>query len=148
MTQLSNRQAIVLAALASDPDASFSPVQIQKLFFLIDENAAHLVGEKLFSFEPYDYGPFDQSVYRELEQLQSMGLVFIGNAGSYGGSRRYYVSPEGAHQGLSALSSLNPSLKKYITEVGAWVRSLSFAELVGAIYKAYPRMRENSIFEG
>jgi hypothetical protein len=44
-------------------------VQVQKLFFLLDENIAADLGGRQFSFEPYDYGPFDRAVYSELELL-------------------------------------------------------------------------------
>ena len=35
-----------------------------------------------------------------------------------------------------------------IEQVSKFVRSLSFEQLVSAIYKAYPRMKANSVFRG
>jgi hypothetical protein len=35
----------------------------------------------------------------------------------------------------------------YIRQASEFVRSLSFTQLVSAIYKAYPEMRENSVFQ-
>ena len=46
---LTKRQQIVLAALACEPDAEFAPVQVQKLFFLIDENVSAHIGGKQFA---------------------------------------------------------------------------------------------------
>jgi hypothetical protein len=63
MTQiLTRRQEVVLAALAAQPDHDYAPVQVQKLFFLADQNISSQMGGRLFAFEPYNYGPFDAVV--------------------------------------------------------------------------------------
>ena len=87
--ELTPRQRIMLGALATARGGKFAPVQIQKLFFLIDENLADRIGGPYFAFEPYDYGPFDKSVYRELEALAIAGLVAIDQSGDTAGRRRY-----------------------------------------------------------
>ena len=144
---LTKRQQIVLAALACEPDAEFAPVQVQKLFFLIDENVSAHIGGKQFAFEPYDYGPFDPAVYSELEALSRAGFVVIENPHKRG-ERRYRLTHQGVLAGQQARATLHSSAKDYLKRAAAWVRGLSFAELVGAIYKAYPLMREKSIFNG
>ncbi len=64
------RRNLILAALAAGGEnASFTPAQAQKLFFLIDRKAASLVDGPHFDFQPYDYGPFDKAVYDELARL-------------------------------------------------------------------------------
>ncbi len=145
---LTPRQAIVLAALATESGAEYAPVQVQKLFFLIDENVSAAFGGKQFSFEPYDYGPFDSAVYHELDTLARMGFVRIESKGPSAGHRRYVLTPAGQDVGATNLSTMDISLRDYLTRVSAWVRSLSFAQLVGSIYKAYPPMRVNSVFRG
>ncbi len=145
--ELTPRQKVVLAALAADPGAKFAPVQVQKMFFLMDENIAKEFGRKHFNFEPYDYGPFDKSVYDELESLSRLGLVAVENPESRA-QRRYALSIEGQDLGAEALGSFSEKASEYVAQLSKWVRSLSFAELVGAVYRAYPRMKENSIFSG
>jgi hypothetical protein len=142
---LTRRQGIVLAALATDSTASFAPVQVQKLFFLVDENLHSHLGGKLFGFQPYNYGPFDAEVYRELEALAAQGLLIITPRG--GGQRRYVLTPSGYERGRQILSQLTEPITKYFTDASQWVRSMSFPALVGSIYKAYPHMRANSIFQ-
>lgn len=146
-SEITERQRFVLAALATDPGAKFAPVQVQKLFFLLDENLSGAIGGSQFAFEPYDYGPFDKAVYRELEILQNQGLVNIEQDGPSAGQRRYSLTPRGQQAGEQVLSELPEFARKYMTDLSAWVRSLSFARLVGSIYKAYPHMRENSVFQ-
>ena len=146
-SETTDRQRFMLAALATDPDAEFAPVQVQKLFFLLDENLSDVIARRQFSFEPYDYGPFDKAVYRELEALQGQGLVNIEQVGASAGQRRYSLTPRGQQAGEQVLLQLPEFARQYMTDLSAWVRSLSFSRLVGSIYKAYPHMRENSVFQ-
>ncbi len=146
--ELSHRQKMVLAGLSAVPDSSFEPVQVQKLLFLMDEKIADEMHGKQFAFEPYDYGPFDKAVYAELEALQERGLVQITAQGSSTSitGRSYSLTYAGQGQGERAIANLPTYVQNYLKQLSEWVRSLSFAELVGAIYRAYPNMRENSIF--
>jgi hypothetical protein len=137
-----DRSGIVLAALAAGGEnATFTPVQVQKLLFLIDRRAARLVGGPYFDFKPYDFGPFDRTVYQVLEMLAMQGLVYQTRA-RY---RLYSLSPEGYRRGVELLHAY-PEAKNYVQQVANWVRSLSFSQLVAAIYRDYPDMKVNSIF--
>lgn len=143
---LTGRQAVVLAALSSSPGEAFAPVQVQKMFFLIDENISADLGGKTFSFEPYDYGPFDKAVYQELSALESQGLVEIFSLAPGAGGRRYRLTSNGQALGQQIFANLPQGAQSYMAEVSSWVRKLTFAQLVGSIYKAFPHMRERSIF--
>jgi hypothetical protein len=147
MTDISTRQKVVLAALAAERSSSFAPVQVQKLFFLLDQNIAADIGGPQFSFEAYDYGPFDRSVYYELEALAQKGLVAI-EATSDASRRKFSLTAAGYEAGRAVLAQLSGRAQDYLPRVSAWVRSLSFAELVGSIYKQYPAMKANSVFRG
>jgi uncharacterized protein len=139
-----NRRETILAAMAAaGANARFSPVQMQKLLFLIDREVPQLVGGPHFAFVPYDYGPFDRRVYDELERLEEQGLTTMDRSSGY---RRYALTSRGFAQGDDLLSSLNHEVATYIEKVGMWVRSLTFQQLVAAIYKKYPEMKANSIF--
>jgi len=140
------RNALVLAALSPANMGDFSPVQVQKLFFLIDQNCAKDVGGPHFSFEPYDYGPFDRDVYGVLEELSLAGMVEVYNIPG----RRwkgYKLTENGQRESERLLSELPGKARTYITELVRFVRGVSFEELVSAIYKAYPEMKVNSVFK-
>ncbi len=135
---------IVLAALAGGGwNNGFSPIQIQKTLFLIDEEAAEYIGGRCFNFAPYHYGPFDQAVYSTLDDLESQGLVEQINTGRH---RKFVLTKDGFNAGSKILKSMDPKPKNYIRRVAEWARSLSFQELVAAIYHKYPNMREKSVF--
>lgn len=137
------RQEYMLAALSgSGQSATFQPVHVQKLFFLIDREIAGLVGGPHFDFRPYDYGPFDSSVYSELDRMSKEGLIVI----SKGYYRSYRLTDDGFEIGQRILKEMDPKASDFIERVSKWIRRLSFSQLVSAIYKRYPDMKAASVF--
>ncbi|MET4802505.1 hypothetical protein [Bradyrhizobium sp. LB11.1] len=140
------RSEMVLAALAAaGQNATFTPVQVQKLFFLLDKEAAHLLGGPYFQFAPHDYGPFDRAVYDELDGLAKNDLTIVQSTGRY---RVYGLSQEGFQEGSKALDKFSGNAKSYVSDVANWVRRLTFEQLVASIYNRYPDMKVNSVFRG
>lgn len=140
------RDEALLAILAASQGRYYTPAQIQKAAFLVSENLPNLVsrGTK-YRFEPYDYGPFDRTVYDDCETMQAQGSVEI----TQGPRWRYYAATDsGVVAGQAILASMSEKDRNYILEVSKWVRSLSFEQLVKSIYEKYPKMKENSIFRG
>lgn len=126
--------------------AGLSPVQLQKVLFLIGTNLPNEVGDSYYEFVPYNYGPFDQRVYSDAQSLINSEL-----AQSIQVSGRnwalYTVTPQG-HDIAQYVrkSEVSPRMSQYITKVVKWVQSLSFAQLLSAIYKAYPQYKAKSVF--
>lgn len=141
---MNRRDDYMLAVLAAGDPAPHSPVQVQKLFFLLDRRIPAMVGGPHFNFEPYAYGPFDHHVYRALEALAEQGMVEI--ADRPGRPRCYRLTADGLRRGRTALSNMRSEVRKYITDLSTWVRTLSFPELVASIYREYPAMRAKSVF--
>lgn len=138
------RDELILAAMAPGGGYRYSPVQMQKLLFLIDRQIPERVGGPYFRFEPYHYGPFDRDVYNELDLLAERGLVAI----EYNASpRTFALTAEGGAWGDAALSGLPPNARDFIVRASNFVRAQSFSSLVSAIYKAFPDMRANSVFQ-
>lgn len=138
------RGDVVLAALAPARGAPHSPVQVQKILFLLDRNIPRDVAGPRFDFQPYNYGPFDKAVYEELEALAKDGLVELLPSWKW---NDYRLTKAGQQAGDEILNSLKPSAREYMVKVSEVVRSLTFSQLVSAIYKAYPDMRANSVFQ-
>ena len=141
-----NKDKFMLAAMSPAGTDFFTPVQVQKMFFLLDRNIFDEDEEGYFDFVPYDYGPFDVDVYIELEELEDEGLVEIQDLYPTLSPKRYRLTDEGLRAGEELIKEFEDYIQKYIRNVVEFVRSLSFAELVAAIYKAYPEMAENSTF--
>jgi len=141
------RRDVVLAALAAGKGAPHQPVQVQKMLFLLDKEIGPALGGPHFDFTPYAYGPFDASVYDELDGLAAAGLVEID---SRGGTKRrtYMLTPSGQAEGDRLLNGLHASVSEYIRALSEWLRSLTFDQLVSTIYKLYPDMQARSVFRG
>lgn len=139
-----DRKQIILASLAPANCALHTPVQVQKLLFLIDKNISQELGGPHFDFQPYNYGPFDKTIYNTLQELELDGLVEIVPVHTW---RECKLSNEGQRIGQQWLNKLQPDIKEFIIKASEFVRKLSFAQLVSAIYKAYPDMRVNSVFQ-
>ena len=141
-----DRDQFMLAAMSPAGTGFFTPVQVQKMFFLLDRNIFDEEEEGYFDFVPYDYGPFDVDVYRELEELEVEGLVEIQDLYPTLSPKKYRLTDEGLRRGEEVLGEFPDNIQIYIRRVVDFVRSLSFAQLVAAIYKAYPDMAVNSTF--
>ena len=139
-----NREEFVLAAMAPAGTGAFSRVQIQKTLFLLDHNIGELTGGRHFTFTPYHYGPFDPEVYRVLENLENRGLVAIARDPRQP-SPMHTLTPTGLTRGLAELARLEQRMQDYIRETVSFVRSVTFAELLSAIYREYPEMARNSV---
>jgi len=140
-----DKKSIVLASFAASNGGIHTPVQIQKLLFLIDKSVSTMVQGPHFNFKPYDYGPFDQNVYTVLEGLCQEGSVEIIESGQTW--KKYRLTPNGQKIGDNALNSIESKGQEFIREISKFVLSLSFPQLVSAIYKAYPEMKQNSVFK-
>lgn len=140
-----NANDILLAALASGSHEEYSPVQLQKMMFLIDRNIGQALGGPFFNFQPYDYGPFDVGVYNQFSMIAGSQL---GEAVGDGKSRRYRLNDEGRARAQQILGAIPPQYREYIASVAKFVQQLSFTSLVSTIYKHYPEMKANSVFRG
>ena len=135
----------MIAAMSPAGTNHFTPVQVQKMFFLLDKNIAKHTQGPHFNFEPHGYGPFDKEVYRGLECLENKGLVEIFDLDKYG-LRGYRLTDEGRERGEKLLSTLPQPIQDYNKTIVKFIRRVSFAQLVTAIYERYPEMKINSVF--
>lgn len=140
------RRYWTLLVLDEAGPTGLSPIQLQKSLFLIGRNLPNEVGNDYYEFVPYNYGPFDARVYSDAQHLVRLGLAQViqvaGRNWSY-----YTVTSEGhgvAHHLRN--TEVSPKMSEYITKVVKWVQSLSFAQLLSAIYKAYPQYKAKSVF--
>ncbi len=140
------KQDLLLAALASSKGSGFSPVQIQKLLFLIDRRIGRDIGGPFFDFIPYSYGPFDKGIYDVLGSLVRKGLVAeVAVAGEKW--RQYTPTASGQKKGEETLSGIPDKFSSYIGDLSSYVLKISFRDLLSAIYRAYPEMQVNSVFK-
>ncbi len=135
-----------LMVLLCANDYRLQPVQLQKSLFLVDRLAAPKTGGgRLYDFKPYNYGPFDHQVYADLDSATGDSLVERVQSNAYPG-HDFKLTPNGIRRAENALALLPKDKRQVLKNIVQWVNSLSFRELIGAIYKRFPEFRENSVF--
>lgn len=143
---LKNRDITILV-IAAAGDTGLTPVQLMKSLFIISKSGLADLPSNFYPFFAYNYGPFHADVYRDVEVLINEGLVIeIREAGR--NWSKYAIAPS---SGLRYADNLKGQIASeffdYINAVVNWIKSLTFNQLLQAIYAKYPEMRENSVFQ-
>jgi hypothetical protein len=141
------RRDWTLLTLAAGRGAALTPVQLQKVLFVLGREVPEAVGRDYYEFRPYNYGPFSSKVYDDLDALTRLGFVAV--SGPFRGQSwaTYAATLEGIAASEDARAGLPEATGRYIDSLVKWARSLSFQQLVSAIYRMYPEQRANSIFK-
>jgi hypothetical protein len=135
----------LLAALSESPTGHLSPVQIQKAMFLFREGAqSHFGQDQFYNFVPYQFGPFSQDIYYDLEALERRALVQI-ERDEVGKRRAYVITPQG-REFASQMRREDRRAYGYLGNLTRWVTRKSFTELLRYIYRRWPEYQVNSIF--
>ena len=142
------RQDWLLIALSKSPGGAMSPVQVQKSLFLFGQEAGGSIGAEFYSFEPYDYGPFDAAICADLRRMTIDGHV-RGNL-----EPRSKLEVLHDHQVPAGVpcspveQDADPRLTEFLGRIVQWVKGRSFSDLLRSIYAAYPEFAVNSVFRG
>ena len=144
MSKEMEREDILLQIIVAAQGDPISPVQLQKVAFLVGQECKKEVPKDYYVFVPYDYGPFCSEIYQDVEELERRGYVTI--APNSHGTRKEYRAT--FRSSVADFSGIPESVAEYITSAVDWSKRLSFRELVSAIYQEYPEYGVNSIFSG
>ena len=115
--------------------------------FLLQEKgqASPSLGGTHFDFKPYHFGPYDKDIYSELENLTRQGWIEISFTPS--GIRQYRLTPTCQEQADRLLEQMDARSRKFVQKASLWILEKDFFQLVQAIYRAFPHMAENSVFQ-
>jgi len=142
-----NRSDWILMLLAKDalgvngPDA-MDPVRIQKGMFMLSEIGP---ARGLYSFRPYNWGPFSSDIYRDLDSLVGAGLVRATQAPGRTWSL-YSLTEQGATAAKSAAAAADEDDVKWLGQLRRFLTERSFAQLLKDVYAAFPGMATASHF--
>jgi len=141
------KKDINLLVIDSASDKGLTPVQMQKSLFIIGQSHLPELPSDFYEFHPYNYGPFCEEVYHDADALVAEGMVFsIPVSGQ--SWFKYIITPKGGGSAQKIRGESNGGLSAYISETVQWVMSLTFTELLRAIYAKYPDYSVNSVFQG
>ncbi len=143
MSRAIPRKDILLSIIVSAHGNPISPIQLQKIAFLVGQQFnSELPPKDYYEFVPYDYGPFCKEIYTDAINLEKEGYVQIEPSPHH--TRRLYRATYSSRD--VSFSHIPPELQQYIEQAVEWAMDLSFRELVSSIYKHYPEYGINSIF--
>ncbi len=136
------RKDLLLKILLAADGEPVTPTQLQKVAFLLGKHFSSELSDDYYDFIAYDFGPFCAEIYRDAEQLERDGLATI-TINPQGGWRQYAATIKGLQ---SVSDDIPEAVANYINRAMKWARSLSFQQLIKAIYANFPEYRENSVF--
>lgn len=136
------RKDILLSIIIAAKGEPISPVQLQKIAFLVGQQFKNELPKDYYTFVPYDYGPFCRQIYSDAVALENDGYVQIEPSPQH--TRRQYRATFSSRD--ASLSHIPSGLMQYIEEAVEWALRLTFRELVSSIYRHYPDYGVNSIF--
>jgi uncharacterized protein len=142
---MTTRKEWLLLAIAQRRGAALTPVQIQKTMFLMKMEAGAYLGDSFYSFSAYNYGPFSSTIYDDLSELVSAGHIEERQSHRVRWSA-YAVTPAGSERAERVERKADRSATSFLKQVVEWVSSVSFPELLRAIYTKYPKYAKNSLF--
>jgi uncharacterized protein YwgA len=145
MDDMASRDEFLLLALASASDGRLTPVQIQKAMFLLKQEAGQFVGPDFYEFVPYNYGPFNSSIYDDLNTLAAAGLVTVDQPQGRSWAM-YTITGTGQQKAEQVRQNVAPAIRDYTQSVVTWIKGQSFAGLLRSIYSKYPSFAVNSVF--
>ena len=120
------------------------PIRIQKTLFLFGQQAGLRKGQK-YKFRPYNWGPFSEQIYRDMDALIAEGLVErVPQPGASWAS--YKLTVEGEHAASVLSGGVAPGALQKLNEISGWVAKRAFGKLLEDVYTQYPKMATRSLF--
>jgi hypothetical protein len=130
---------LLIAKGAEDGPYPFDAIRTMKSAFIVSQRGLP-EWRQLFDFRPYDYGPFDSSVYRSRDSLVSRGLLEI-EPDQYDACRL----TDAGRERVAELEEQLGNGADWLKQIGHWASSRSFAQLLREVYAEYPDFAAKSV---
>jgi uncharacterized protein len=135
---------LLFVALDGAP-AGLDPIRLQKGMFLFARDEESLEDE-CYEFVPYNYGPMSKAIYKDLDRLESEGLVEAVPVDGQSWAR-YVATEKGLTQARDMLAA-EPSeaTARRLHAIKREVATKTFGALLDDVYERFPDYAANSIF--
>jgi uncharacterized protein len=119
-------------------------IRMQKAVFLLTRRGT-FSWRDLYSYEPYDWGPYCRVLTEDLRALAAKGLVRVAPAGGshYG---RYILTQKGQQLASVVWPRLHDEERAFLCSVRSYVTNKDFNSLLREVYNAYPEFATNSVW--
>jgi uncharacterized protein len=139
--RLDRQDIILLLAAGADGPYALDPIRLMKGSFIVSQ-AGRQEWRDLYDFQPYDYGPFDTSVYRARDALLTKDLLAAEGGGRY---PAYHLTDVGKQRVEELEQALDEKSSTWLRGVGHYVTSKSFTSLLDALYERFPEFTTRSV---
>ncbi|MEO0049613.1 MAG: hypothetical protein ABIK42_00515 [candidate division WOR-3 bacterium] len=123
-----------------------SPVQLQKILFLLGKKLGDKLGNDYYQFIPYHYGPFCADIYNDIADLSNEGYVAVTRTPPFERAT-YFITPKGVKRAQQLLGECDEEIATTIKRLVNEILPLSFWQLINKIYQEYPDYKRNSVFQ-
>lgn len=121
-------------------------IRIQKAIFLLTCRGA-LRWRTLYSYEPYDWGPYSRELAADLRNLRANGLIRVAQGvGDRHG--RHALTEQGEELATVLWGRLDESELEFIRRIRQYVTSKDFNSLLREVYAEYPEYATESRWSG
>ena len=122
--------------------APIDPLRLMKTLFVVSQQL-DLETPDFYRFVAYSYGPFAREIYPDLDQLEYEEMIAaVPNPGRTW--PRYRATASGA-EAAAALAADGGWEAEHLLAVRDWATSISFRDLLRAVYQQWPEYAQNSI---
>ena len=122
--------------------APIDPLRLMKTLFVVSQQL-DMETPDFYRFVPYSYGPFAREIYPDLDQLDYEELIeAVPNPGRTW--PRYRATSAGAASAAALLGDGGRAADHLLT-VRDWAMSITFRDLLRAVYQQWPDYAQNSI---
>jgi hypothetical protein len=128
-------------ALAVDGPSELDPVRIQKGMFILSERGP---ARGLYSFRPYNWGPFSPQIYGDLDDLVAKGLAEVERVPGCTW-KRYATTAKGERRATALVRDPRSKDVDWLGKARNYVTSRSFARLLREIYAEFPDYATESL---
>ena len=131
---------------AADESEPLDRLRMQKGVFLL-EMRGPASWKSLYSFQPYDWGPYSRELQSDLASLMSEDLL---EKEDFPLRRymQYRTTLFGEHQIAASVRDLPRNHRNFVESVRRFVTTRSFTQLLRDVYAEYPQFAVNSRFQG
>jgi len=137
---LDQQDVVLLMAAGADGPFPLDPIRVMKGCFLVAQRGT-AEWRTLFSFEPYDYGPFDASVYRARDALIAREMLSVDRSVRHGA---YSLTESGRERVANLRRVIGDDGADWLRRIGQYVTSKSFTDLLDEVYALYPEFATRS----
>lgn len=144
----------LLLAYVDDETPIDGRTRLQKMVFVLQQHlkeTGDYSDDQLYSFFPYDYGPFSKELAESIDHMIDQGLLQeVSEEYNEEGDLkyRYRLQPKGRkvierayhHENINEIADEAGDLKHRYTE------ELSLPEVIDEVYAEYPEYAENSVY--